>query len=57
MLEKLESTEQRYIQVEEELALPDTFSNNEKYIIFTTTELGSVDLAVAVVDEVVPFTE
>jgi len=32
------------------------FSNNEKYIIFTTTELGSVDLAVAVVDEVVPFT-
>lgn len=31
MLEKLESTEQRYIQIEEELALPETFSNNEKY--------------------------
>ena len=28
-----------------------------KYIIFTTTELGSVDLAVAFVDEVVPFTQ
>ena len=26
-----------------------------KYIIFTTTELGSVDLAVAVVNEAVPF--
>ena len=31
------------------------FCCNEKYIVFTTTELGSVDLAVAVVDEVVPF--
>ncbi len=31
MLEKLESTEQRYTQIEEELALPETFSNNEKY--------------------------
>ena len=33
------------------------FTNNEKYIVFTTTELGSVDLAIAVVEEVTPFTE
>ena len=33
------------------------FTENEKYIVFTTTELGSVDLAVAVLDEVLPFTK
>ena len=33
------------------------FTSNEKYIVFTTTELGSVDLAIAVVEEIVPFTE
>ena len=27
------------------------FVCDEKYIVFTTTELGSVDLAIAVVDE------
>ena len=31
MLEKLAQTEERYIQIEEELASPDIFSNNEKY--------------------------
>ncbi len=31
MLEKLAATEGRYNQIEEELALPETFSNNEKY--------------------------
>ena len=31
MLEKLAQTEKRYIQIEEELASPDIFSNNEKY--------------------------
>ena len=31
MLEKLAQTEIRYIQIEEELASPDIFSNNEKY--------------------------
>ena len=33
------------------------FTENEKYIVFTTTELGSVDLAVAAVAEVLPFTK
>ena len=27
------------------------FTENENYIVFTTTELGAVDLAVAFVDE------
>ena len=31
MLDKLKATEERYIQIEEQLALPDVFSNNEKY--------------------------
>ena len=31
MLEKLAQTEKRYIQIEEELASPDIFSDNEKY--------------------------
>ena len=31
MLEKLAQTEERYVQIEEELASPDIFSNNEKY--------------------------
>ncbi len=31
MLEKLAQTEKRYIQIEEELASPDIFSNNERY--------------------------
>ena len=31
MLEKLAQTEQRYIQIEEQLALPEIFSDNEKY--------------------------
>ena len=33
------------------------FTDNERYIVFTTSELGGCDLAVAVVDEVLPFTE
>ena len=31
MLDKLKATEERYIQIEEQLALPNVFSNNEKY--------------------------
>ena len=31
MLEKLNSAEARYISIEEELASPDIFSDNEKY--------------------------
>ncbi|MBR2388480.1 MAG: peptide chain release factor 1 [Clostridia bacterium] len=31
MLEKLAQTEKRYIQIEEELASPEVFSNNERY--------------------------
>ena len=31
MLEKLAQTEERYIHIQEELASPDIFSNNEKY--------------------------
>ena len=31
MLEKLAQTEERYIQIENELASPDIFSDNEKY--------------------------
>ena len=31
MLDKLKATEERYIQIEEQLALPEIFSNNEKY--------------------------
>ena len=31
MLEKLNDAEKRYISIEEELSLPDTFSNQEKY--------------------------
>lgn len=33
------------------------FTDNEKYIVFTTTELGGCDLAVAVVDELIPLVE
>ena len=33
------------------------FTDDEKYIVFTTTELGGVDLAVAVVDELVALTK
>ena len=33
------------------------FNSNERYIVFTTSELGGCDLAIAVVDEVLPFTE
>ena len=33
------------------------FTSNEKYIVFTTTELGSVDLAVAAVDELKELTK
>ena len=32
------------------------FTENEKYIVFSTTELGGCDLAVAVVDELVEMT-
>ena len=32
------------------------FVSGDKYIVFTTTELGSVDLAVAVVDELKALT-
>ena len=33
------------------------FNSKERYIVFTTSELGGCDLAIAVVDEVLPFTE
>ena len=33
------------------------FTDNEKYIVFTTTELGSVDLAVAFVDELIELSK
>ena len=33
------------------------FSENEKYVIFSTTELGGCDLAVAVVDELLEMTK
>lgn len=33
------------------------FTENEKYIVFTTTELGSVDLAVAYVDELIELSK
>ena len=32
------------------------FTENEKYIVFTTTELGGCDLAIAVVDEIAELT-
>ena len=32
------------------------FTENEKYIVFSTTELGGCDLAIAVVDELVEMT-
>ena len=31
MLEKLNDAEKRYLSIEEELSLPETFSNQEKY--------------------------
>ena len=33
------------------------FTDNEKYIVFTTTELGGCDLAVAVVDDLIKMTQ
>ena len=33
------------------------FTENEKYVVFTTTELGSVDLALASVDELLALTK
>ena len=33
------------------------FTDNEKYIVFTTTELGGCDLGVAIVDELLEMTE
>ena len=33
------------------------FTENEKYIVFSTTELGGCDLAIASVEEILPFTK
>lgn len=33
------------------------FTDNEKYVVFTTTELGGCDLAIAVVDDLVELTK
>ena len=32
------------------------FTDNERYVVFTTTELGGCDLAVAIIDELLPLT-